>query len=138
MSTYPTYKPSGIEWLGDIPNHWQVKRLKQIAEIVNGSTPKSNVEKFWDGNITWVTPGDISKLTGYISSSEKLITQEGYDSCGTEMVPALSTILTCRAPIGNTVIAEKELCTNQGCKSLFSNSVEYRYLYYFILSANQS
>ena len=136
MSTYPTYKPSGIERLGDIPEHWEVKRLKQIAQIANGSTPKSNVEEFWDGDITWVTPGDISKLTGYISSSEKLITQEGYDSCGTEMVPALSIILTCRAPIGNTVIAEKELCTNQGCKSLFSNSVEYRFLYYFILSAN--
>jgi len=137
MSTYPTYKPAGIEWLGDIPEHWEVKRLKNVTQIVNGSTPKSNIEVFWDGDITWVTPGDISKLTGYISSSEKTITEEGYNSCGTELVPPLSTILTCRAPIGNTVIAETELCTNQGCKSLFSNSVEYRYLYYFILSANE-
>ena len=137
MSIYPTHKPSGIEWLGDIPEHWEVKRLKNVTQIVNGSTPKSNIEVFWDGDITWVTPGDISKLTGYISSSEKTITEEGYNSCGTELVPPLSTILTCRAPIGNTVIAETELCTNQGCKSLFSNSVEYRYLYYFILSANE-
>ena len=137
MSTYPTYKPSGIGWLGDIPEHWEVKRLKTVAQIVNGSTPKSSIEEYWDGDITWVTPGDISKLTGYISASEKTITEEGYNSCGTEMVPPLSTILTCRAPIGNTVIAESELCTNQGCKSLFSKTVEYRYLYYFILSANE-
>lgn len=131
------YKPSGIEWLGDIPVHWEVKRLKNVTKIVNGSTPKSNIEEYWDGEITWVTPGDISKLNGFISESEKMITKEGYLSCGTEMVPEGSTILTCRAPIGNAVIAKKDLCTNQGCKSLIPLRVDYRYLYYFVLSSNE-
>jgi len=130
-------KPSGVEWLGDIPQHWEVTRLKNVSKIINGSTPKSNIEKYWDGDITWVTPSDISKLNGFIFESRKTITKDGYDSCGTEMVSLNSTILTCRAPIGNVVIAAKELCTNQGCKSLFSNEIEYRYLYYFILSANE-
>ena len=131
------YKPTGIEWLGEIPEHWEVKRLKNVTKIVNGSTPKSNIEEYWDGEITWVTPGDISKLNGFISESEKMITKEGYLSCGTEMVPKGSTILTCRAPIGNAVIAKKDLCTNQGCKSLIPLRVDYRYLYYFVLSSNE-
>jgi type I restriction enzyme S subunit len=137
MIKYSKYKPSGIGWLGDIPERWEVKRLKDVSNIVNGSTPKSNIDDFWDGDITWVTPSDISKLNGFIYESEKSITQEGYESCGTKMVPLNSTILTCRAPIGNTVMAGKEICTNQGCKSLTSNLIEYRYLYYFVLSANE-
>jgi type I restriction enzyme S subunit len=137
MMKYSEYKFSGIVWLGDIPDHWEVKRLKEVSNIVNGSTPKSNIEEFWDGTITWITPSDISKLNGFIYESGKSITEEGYQSCGTKMVPINSTILTCRAPIGNTVIAGKKLCTNQGCKSLISLTIEYRYLYYFILSANK-
>lgn len=137
MNSYPTYKPSGIEWLGDIPEHWEVKRIINVSTIANGSTPKSNVDKYWEGDITWVTPGDISKLNGYIFESERMITQSGYESCGTVMVSKNSTVITCRAPIGNTVIAGKELCTNQGCKSLIPLKIEYRYLYYFILNANE-
>jgi restriction endonuclease S subunit len=137
MSIHPTYKPSGIEWLGDIPEHWEVKRIINVSTIANGSTPKSNVDKYWEGDITWVTPGDISKLNGYIFESERMITQSGYESCGTVMVSKNSTVITCRAPIGNTVIAGKELCTNQGCKSLIPLKIEYRYLYYFILNANE-
>jgi len=137
MSIHPTYKASGIEWLGDIPEHWEVKRIINVSTIANGSTPKSNVDKYWEGDITWVTPGDISKLNGYIFESERMITQSGYESCGTVMVSKNSTVITCRAPIGNTVIAGKELCTNQGCKSLIPLKIEYRYLYYFILNANE-
>jgi len=137
MSIHPTYKASGIDWLGDIPEHWEVKRIINVSTIANGSTPKSNVDKYWEGDITWVTPGDISKLNGYIFESERMITQSGYESCGTVMVSKNSTVITCRAPIGNTVIAGKELCTNQGCKSLIPLKIEYRYLYYFILNANE-
>lgn len=127
-------KPSGIEWLGDIPEHWEVKRIKCVAKIVNGSTPKSSVEKYWDGDIIWVTPADFNGLNGQIWQSGRNITDEGYKSCGTELVPDGSTVLTCRAPIGNVVIAKKELCTNQGCKSLVPIFVNSRYLYYLIVN----
>jgi type I restriction enzyme, S subunit len=136
MRQYEKYKSSGIEWLGDIPEHWIIQRIKNVSKIVNGSTPKSNIEEYWDGEIIWITPSDISKLNGTISDSEKKITLEGYRSCGTELVPVGSTIITCRAPIGNTVLARKELCTNQGCKSLIPNFIDERFLYYFIVNAN--
>jgi type I restriction enzyme, S subunit len=55
-------KPSGIDWIGDIPEHWEVLSLRRIFEIINGSTPKSSNPDFWDGDIFWITPDDLGKL----------------------------------------------------------------------------
>lgn len=128
-------KNSGIDWLGDIPDHWIVNRVKNISIIVNGSTPKSTVDEYWDGEIFWVTPADFDKLNGYIEDTDRKITEAGYRSCGTEMVPEGSTILTTRAPIGNAAITKKEICTNQGCKALVPKKIESILLYYSIVNA---
>ncbi|MBV5302320.1 MAG: restriction endonuclease subunit S, partial [Methylococcales bacterium] len=117
--TYPNYKPSGVEWLGDVPEHWDAIALKRKFRIVGGSTPKSDQEVFWDGEIIWVTPSDLSKLPSlFIGDSQRKITLSGLTSCGTTLVPENSIILSTRAPIGSLAIATTELCTNQGCKSL--------------------
>lgn len=127
---YESYKPSGIEWLGDIPSHWEVKKLKHLATIVNGSTPDSDKSEFWDGDIVWLTPVDLGKLEGtYAFNSQRRITEMGFKSCGTTLVPAKSIVLTTRAPIGNVCITAVDACTNQGCKSLllWDSDVKYRY-----------
>lgn len=116
---YPIYKDSGVEWLGEVPGHWEVKPLKQIFDIVGGSTPKSDTESFWDGDILWATPSDLSKRdTIYMDDTLRKITSTGLSSCGTTLVPIDSIILSTRAPIGSLAIAAKEMCTNQGCKAL--------------------
>lgn len=116
---YPKYKDSGVEWLGEVPDHWEVLRLKNSFRIVGGSTPKSETESFWDGNILWATPSDLSKRESiYINDTQRKITADGLASCGTTLVPAASIILSTRAPIGSLAIAETVMCTNQGCKSL--------------------
>jgi type I restriction enzyme S subunit len=75
---YPAYKASGVEWLGDVPEHWDVIAIKQKFRIVGGSTPKSDQEIFWDGEIIWVTPSDLSKLSSlFISDSQRKITENG-------------------------------------------------------------
>lgn len=132
MNRYETYKPSGIDWIGEVPTDWKTLRIKNVASIVNGSTPSSSVEEYWDGNIIWATPGDFNKFDRIIDDSESKITEAGYKSCGTSMVPVGSVVITTRAPIGNVLIAGKELCTNQGCKTLVPNRVESRFLYYII------
>ena len=119
LPRYPEYKPSGVEWLGEVPEHWDVKPLKKSFAIVGGSTPKSETALFWDGDILWATPGDLSKRDSvYINDTQRKITAEGLASCGTTLVPAASIILSTRAPIGSLAIAETAMCTNQGCKSL--------------------
>ncbi len=130
---YAEYKDSGVEWLGEIPSHWDLKASKLLFNIVNGSTPKSGVEEFWEGDITWVTPSDLSKITNFeISESSRTITQKGLNSCGTSLVPSGSLILSCRAPIGSLAITTKDVCTNQGCKSLVVKArVNTKFMYYF-------
>lgn len=132
---YPEYKDSGVEWLGDIPNDWDIKSLKNIAVIVNGSTPKSGVEEYWDGDINWITPTDLSqKLDVYLKDSQRKITNEGLNSCGTSLVPENTVILSTRAPIGSLAITGAQSCTNQGCKSLVVRYKDHSLFLYYYLS----
>ena len=137
--SFPRYgegKDSGERWLGTVPAHWDVKALKRVCAIVGGSTPKSDVAEFWDGDLIWVTPADLSQLSRFsISDSSRRITQAGLDSCGTTLVPNGSIVLSTRAPIGSIAIAATSLCTNQGCKSLVPKLGTDTRFYAYLLSA---
>ena len=107
--------------------------LKRLFKIVNGSTPKSDIASYWDGDVVWVTPEDLGKLqSDSIATTRRQISREGLASCGASVVPPESIILSTRAPIGNIAIAQVPLCTNQGCKSLVPRScnVFTRYFFY--------
>jgi len=134
---YPKYKDSGVEWLGAIPEHWQGRSLKRVFSVINGSTPQSGIPQFWEGKIAWVTPEDLGELEGAeILDTQRHITEQGYRSCGTSLVPAGSLVLSTRAPIGYLGIASVALCTNQGCRSLvFRRQAERKYFYYELLTA---
>lgn len=132
---YPEYKDSGVKWLGKIPSNWSVIPLKRYFSIINGSTPKAGNDNFWNGDIIWITPSDLSKLTSFdIINSTRKITKSGLASCGTSIVPINSIILSCRAPIGSIGLAKVELCTNQGCKSLVPFQDSSSYFYAYVLS----
>lgn len=125
-------KPSGIDWIGDIPESWKRSKVKFCFSLVNGSTPESSDYDCWDGDIKWITPADMSD-TGTISHGERLITKYGYNSCGTTLLPIGSIVISSRAPIGKINITTAELCTNQGCKSLIRTG-DNRYFYYLFLA----
>lgn len=128
-------KPSGIAWIGDIPTGWKVKKIKYYTYIVNGSTPDSSDLNCWDGPIKWITPADMDN-TGIIYEGERTLTQYGYNSCGTSMLPKGSVVVSSRAPIGKINITGDVLCTNQGCKSLVGET-DNRYLYYLLLAGQE-
>ncbi len=133
--SYPSYKDSGVEWIGNVPEYWKVLSLKHCFKIIGGSTPKSEQESYWDGEFAWVTPSDLSKLSSMgIRDSQRKITAEGLASCGTTLVPRGSIVLSTRAPIGSFAIAETELCTNQGCKSLVPFADTQSRFYGYLLS----
>jgi len=133
MKPYDKYKASGIEWLGEIPEHWEVKRVKDIFSVINGSTPESSKENFWDGEINWITPADMLDF-GQIGEGSRSIAKDGYLSCGTTILPIGSIILSSRAPIGKVNLSTQKLCTNQGCKSLVNNKQDNLYFYYLLFS----
>jgi restriction endonuclease S subunit len=134
---YPEYKPTGIDWLCDIPERWETKRLKYVFKVENGATPKSEKEEYWDGEIPWVTPDDLGRLNSlYIQDTARKITKKGYQSCGTTLVPEGCIILSTRAPIGHMGVAVSGLCTNQGCRALvFKNHEIAKNYYYYIFGA---
>ena len=141
MKRYPAYKDSGIEWIGEIPEHWEVKNLKYFAKIVNGSTPKSGKGEYWGGEIVWVTPNDLGKLKGnQITDSLKKITQRGLNNCGTTLTPKNSIILSTRAPIGHIGITDILTCTNQGCKTIVhdSSKCDNKFLFYYLFSSKNT
>lgn len=130
-------KDSGIEWIGEVPEGWKISKVKQLFKVFNGSTPKSDNMDFWGGEITWITPVDMYN-NQEIYSSIKTITELGYKSCGTTLLPENSIILSTRAPIGQVSMNKVPLCTNQGCKSLVAkneNNTKY-YFYYFQVQTN--
>ena len=105
--------------------------------VANGATPKSSEEDLWDGDIPWLTPADLGKCaTAELAVGARSITRKGLASCGTQIVPAGSIILSIRAPIGHTAIASEPLCFNQGCRGLVpSKKVLTQFGYWAILSA---
>jgi type I restriction enzyme S subunit len=114
---------------------WKTKRLDEIGTIVSGSTPSTSVHSFWDGDIVWVTPNDLSKLnTPYFHNSAKRITEKGLNGCSAHLLPAMSVVMSSRAPIGYVALPTVEFCTNQGCKSIvLKNKFHSEFTYYNIL-----
>ena len=137
IKPYSAYKDSGDEWLGDVPTHWEVRRLRTLIRIINGATPASGEPRYWDGQITWITPEDLGKLSGvYVGESGRQITNEGYDACGTTLAPSGSLALSIRAPIGHLGLLTSSACVNQGCRLLVpGDAVRSSFLYHALRTA---
>ncbi len=137
LKPYPEMKDSSVEWLGEVPEHWDISRLRIVASILNGATPSTSEEEYWNGKILWLTPEDLGVLnTRRISESARKITPEGHASCGTSLAQQNSVVISTRAPIGHLGILDSEGCTNQGCKLLVPSAhILEDYLYDVLKSA---
>ena len=111
--------------------NWEHVCIHDIAMVVGGGTPDTNVKEYWDGNIQWFTPSEIGKEK-YAIVSEKTISQAGLDNSSAKLLPANTILLSTRATIGECSIAKKECCTNQGFQSLIATKVTPEFLYYLI------
>ena len=108
-------------------------KLGDICEIVSGSTPKTNMEEYWDGDIKWITPAELNDETYIITDSVRKITELGVKKTGLTPFPKGTVILSSRAPIGKVAIAGCEMYCNQGFKNLIcSEKIDNRYLYWFL------
>ena len=98
---------------------WPVATVGEVCEVVSGATPRTGKPEFWDGNVPWVTPKDLSELgQKHLSDTPRKITKAGLKSCSARMLPAQSVLFSSRAPIGLVAINTLPVCTNQGFKSL--------------------
>lgn len=108
-------------------------KLGDICTIVSGTTPRSNVPEYWDGDINWVTPAELNDNSEIIYKSQRQITEQAVQESSLKPFPAGTVLLSSRAPIGKVAIAGVEMYCNQGFKNLIcSNQIHNKYLYWFL------
>ena len=122
-----------------LPKGWAWCRLGDIGEIIGGGTPSTSIEEYWNGEISWITPADLSNYSDkYIAQGKRNITQLGLDNSSAKLIPKGSILFSTRAPIGYVVIADRPLSTNQGFKSLsLSINMSEEFVYYFLLAEKE-
>ena len=96
---------------------WEQRKLGELADIVGGGTPSTGVSDYWDGDIDWYAPAEIAEQI-YLTSSQRKITEEGYNHSSAKMLPVGTVLFTSRAGIGKTAILTQKGCTNQGFQSI--------------------
>ncbi|WP_302941629.1 restriction endonuclease subunit S [uncultured Ruminococcus sp.] len=126
-------KDSGIEWVGNIPATWKSIQIKNLFTILSGATPTPDTDN-WDGDVLWITPADYKTKDKYVSGAKRNISQQGFNTCSTSMIPKGSIIFSKRAPIGTVAINTEVLCTNQGCLSCVSKADTCNDYYYYVMS----
>lgn len=100
------------------PKGWTIRTIGDLCQVVSGATPRTNREEYWGGSIAWATPKDVSNLDDWVlRRTTRTITEAGFASCSTTMLPEGSVLFSSRAPIGLVAISGIPVCTNQGFKS---------------------
>ena len=113
---------------------WEQRELGEISDIVGGGTPSTSNPDYWDGDIDWYAPAEISEQI-FINSSSRKITKSGFENSSAKMLPVGTVLFTSRAGIGKTAILCKEGCTNQGFQSIVPHENELDS--YFIFSRTE-
>ena len=118
-------------------SEWEETELGRIGNVLSGGTPSTSVPEFWNGDILFVTPYDLSKLnSAFLYNTERKISKEGLYSSSANLLPAGSIIISSRAPIGYIAVGKFDFTTNQGCKSIIPNSDFNSLFLYYCLKFN--
>jgi len=127
---------TGKKRLPGFSGEWRATTLGETADIKNGATPSTQIPAYWNGQIPWCTPTDITGTPGkYLLTTERSITVEGLENCAASLLPVGALLLCSRATIGEIKIAASPVCTNQGFKSLVCKSgISNEFLYYLLLT----
>ena len=125
---YEKYKDSGVVWLGEVPEHWEVCKIKHKYEFKTGATPSSGKKEFYEGDLKWANIGDIDDEI--IFDTNKHITQEAVDSCRMTISPKGSLLYSFKLSVGQVAFCGDDMYTNEAIATFNSQKQSLRYLYY--------
>lgn len=131
-------KDSGIEWIGMIPEHWDVPEIKYLVRIASGGTPDRNHPEYWNGNIPWIKTGELQN--DIITNAEEYITEEGLNNSSAQVFN-INTILVAMYGQGKTrgmtALLKTPASTNQACAGLTitNSNVQIEYLWQCLIGA---
>jgi len=108
-------KDSGVDWLGEVPEHWDVPRIRFVARMESGHTPSKSESEYWDGDIPWVSLADSGWMRehDYISETDKTISEEGLANSSARILPPETMVFTRDATVGLCAITTREMAVSQ-------------------------
>jgi len=122
--------------IGKTPEEWEIRSVKDIAEVFLGGTPKTNVKEYWNGKIKWASARDVSNCNSrYIYETEKTITEEGIRNSAAKILPKDTVVITSRGTVGKLVLLPESMSFNQTCYGLKAKEeINPLFLYYKLKS----
>ncbi len=129
MKSYPKMKDSGMDWIGKIPEHWEVTSIKKLGDIITGNTPPTENESNFGEDFPWVNPEDLNSNM-YIEKTNKKLSKEGFTLA--RKVPAKSVMVSCIGNIGKIGISKVEMSTNQQINSIVCKKNVPEFVYFQI------
>lgn len=124
---------TGQRRLPGFSGEWKVNRLGDLTQMCSGGTPSSSTPDFYNGQIPWVSISDMTSAGKYIASTEKKLTNEGFESCAAKMFPSGTVLYAMYASLGECSIANVSLCTSQAILGIQpGEKIDGEYLYYYL------
>jgi len=123
---------TGKRRMPSFENVWLVYKVRDFGTVCAGGTPSTKKSNYWDGDIPWLTPSEVTKLQGrFVASTQKCISLEGVKNSSAQLIPAGSLLVCTRATIGQICISVDQITTNQGFKNIVPNEkFDIDFLYY--------
>lgn len=119
--------------LGDIPKGWAVVPFTEIADVLSGGTPKTDVADYWNGEIGFFTPRDAPNCF-YVQDTEKHITELGLSKCASSLYPPDTVFITARGTVGKVALPSVPMAINQSCYALRGKpGIPQRFLFLMVL-----
>ncbi len=134
LPAYPRYKPSGVKWLGDVPEHWETKKFTHgFSRIGSGTTPRSDSDDFYDGDVPWVTTSELREAI--ITKTKESVTQSALASHSALRIYPAGTLLFAMygATIGRLGILGIQATVNQACCAFTEPTLfDTRFVFYWL------
>ena len=129
MKRYEKYKPSGIDWLPQIPSQWKMSKAKYYFKYTTGFTPPSGEDDFYNGEIIWVTIADMNQKI--VSQSANTLSQLAIERYKPDVTKRGSLLFSFKLSVGKVAYAGKDLYTNEALISILPDAnYDVRYFYY--------
>jgi type I restriction enzyme S subunit len=138
MKPYPAYRDSGVEWIGEVPEHWKHTKIIYYSQLKTGGTPNRDTEEYWiDGTINWMSSGEINKK--YVFDTEQKITISGLNNSNATMLPKDTVMIALNGQgktKGMVAVLKTETTCNQSLAGFICDEqdLHYNYLFYYLQS----
>ena len=138
--SYPKYKPSGVEWLAEVPESWEVRRIKHLGKTITGGTPKTEEPEYWtDGDVPWLPSGKVQNNSIHKEDADTFITKRALAESAAKLIrPGSALIALTGATCANAAFLTFESTANQSVVGIEPKlNADGRFIYYSLLSQRE-